>query len=457
MSDDDTDSRLGQVLGGKYRVDALIGQGGLGRVYRGTHLTLGGSVAIKFVIASSMPPAEARERFRREATALAALRHPGIVAAYDFGDDGVEPYLVMECVEGAPLADAILSLGRTMPFRRIAAITQQIARVLEAAHAAQIVQRDLKPDNVMLVDAGGGAEHVKVLDFGIALALGAEPSTRLTATNAVQGTPLYMSPEQCRGRDVGPAADIYSLGALLYEMLAGEPPFDGESAADLMTKHMFVAPAPLAERGVGRAVPPDLEELCLRALSKKPEDRPTATEVLLALDAFLGGNSVLAFAQQATEERIRAVALSRRDRGLPEAGTPLVERERAAEKVTHASGEERIVALWGFTEARAETLAPALATNGLVPKVWRGQGTPVAAKGRPTRAVAVAGGAEAEQRVRDLRALGDGGDVPIIVVDVGGAADTVALVRAGASDVALVSIGDDALCAKISRMIRRRR
>lgn len=438
------DPRLGRTLGEKYRIDSLLGQGGLGRVYRATHVSLGSAVAVKYLLATPHAD-EARARFRREATVLAALRHPGIVAAHDFGDDDGEPYLVMELVDGVSLAEAILPGGVPMPFRRIAAIAQQIARVLETAHAAKIVHRDLKPDNVMLVDLGG-ADHVKVLDFGIALMLGDDAGPRLTATNAFQGTPSYMSPEQWRGRDVGPETDVYALGAVLYEMLSGEPPFDGESPADVMAKHMFVPPPPIEERGVGRVVPPDLEALALGALAKKPEERPTVTEVLDALEAYARGTSTMALAQRSTEERIRAGALSRRERGLPAVPTPLAERR---EKLTTpgATASHGLAHLWGFDEARAESLVVALGMNGVTARTWRGDGPPVGAK-----AVVLA----FDGAIEKLAALAPS-KLPAVVADVASAADTPSLVRAGASDVALATIGDDALCAKVVRVIRRGR
>jgi len=440
-----SDPRIGRVVG-KYRIDALLGEGGLGRVYVGTHQTLGSRVAIKYVLAAGAHAAEARERFRREAAALAALRHPGIVAAHDFGEDAGEPYLVMEYVEGTPLSYAILQNGVPLPFRRITSIAAQIARVLEAAHAARIVHRDLKPDNVMLVDVGG-ADHVKVLDFGIALMLGDDAGPRLTATNAFQGTPLYMSTEQWRGRDVGTPTDVYALGAVLYEMLAGEPPFDGV-AADVMAKHMFVPPPPVEERGIGRTVPPDLEALATRALAKKAEDRPTIAEILDALAEFGRGTSALALAQRAAEERIRAVALSRRERALPAVPTPYAERVVAHKEAERAG--DALVYVWGFASERADALVAALVSNGMRARVWR---KPVPPADDATKAIVVpAAGAAA--RVAEIHAVAK---IPVLVADVATAGETAPLVRAGASDVALAAIGDDALCAKVARMVRRGR
>jgi serine/threonine-protein kinase len=444
----DVDPRIGRTLDGKYRLEEVIGEGGLGKVYRALHLGLKGPVAIKF-LRGAAAGAEGRERFRREGRALAKLRHPAIVSVLDFGEAGGELYLVMELVAGPRLADVLLVNGVPMPFRRITGITRQILEVLEATHAAGVVHRDLKPDNVMLADVGDHADHVKVLDFGIALIVEDPTAARLTATYGVQGTPLYMSPEQCRGRDVGPPADVYALGAVLYEMLAGEPPFDAPSAAELMAQHLYVAPSPVVERGVGRTVPPELELLAMRALAKRAEDRPTAREMLDEVERIAAGTSDAARERRATEERIRAVGLSRSQRGLP-AGP----REPAEDTST----ETVRVDAWGLSDERADALETVLALHRIALGRWTGDEPPPAhgPHGEPVRALLLADDDQADARLRRLRARSEGADVPALAVDAR-PERTAALIRAGASDVVLSMVGDDVLSSKLRRLIRRGR
>ncbi|HEY8087128.1 MAG TPA: serine/threonine-protein kinase, partial [Polyangiaceae bacterium] len=316
-------------------------------------------------------------------------------------------------------------------------------------HGAGVVHRDLKPDNIMLATAGDRADHVKVLDFGIALFTDVPGADRLTATQGVQGTPAYMSPEQCRGRDVGPPADVYSVGAVLYEMLAGEAPFDAPSAVELMARHLYVAAVPVGERGVGRAVPQELEQLALRALSKQPAERPTAAEMLDELDRYSRGTSEVAIAQRAAEERIRAVGLSRSQRGLPSPpGAPeLVAEEQAS--VAYA---------WGIPAERLEGLQAALSVQQLSLRRWAelGPPPPTTPEGTVVKAVVVLGDAGITERLRALRARPEGGAIPVLAVDAR-PESTALLVKAGASDVALAMVGDDVLCAKLVRLVRRGR
>ncbi|MFI5298360.1 MAG: serine/threonine-protein kinase, partial [Polyangiales bacterium] len=229
MSDASSISLQGALLGGRYRVGRLLGAGGMGAVYEAMQEDLGRRVAIKVllpeVIASS-DDAEALRRFAREARAAAALHHPNIVAVTDFspGDATAPAFLVMELLQGRSVARAIMDEGRLGP-ERVVTIAIQILAALETAHAAGLVHRDIKPDNVFLVPVTGaaGGELVKVLDFGIAKLArgGGATSSGLTATGAVLGTPAYMSPEQARGRDVDARSDLYAVGALMYHALSG--------------------------------------------------------------------------------------------------------------------------------------------------------------------------------------------------------------------------------------------
>ncbi|HYB26322.1 MAG TPA: protein kinase [Solirubrobacteraceae bacterium] len=260
-----------RVLAGRYRLDEVIGRGGMSTVYRGTDLALDREVAVKV----AMDPLLERDpvyaaRFKREARAAAAIPNPGVVTVFDAGADGPTRYIVMEYVEGRDLAD-ILRDEAPLASTRAADIAAQVADTLAAAHAAGIVHRDIKPGNVMVTPQ----DRVKVLDFGIARL---SDGVTLTQTASVLGTAPYMSPEQAMGQPADARSDIYSLGCVLYEMLTGKPPFMGEVAAAVLHQHVRVAAKPPS--ALNPAVPPAMDALVLEMLAKSPDDRPqTAAEV----------------------------------------------------------------------------------------------------------------------------------------------------------------------------------
>jgi serine/threonine protein kinase len=260
-----------RILAGRYRLDEVIGRGGMSTVYRGTDLSLDRVVAIKVALDPLVEQSPIYlARFTREAQAGASIGNPGVVTVYDAGADGPTRFIVMEFVPGKSLAD-ILRDERPLEPERAADIAAQVADALSAAHAAGIIHRDIKPGNIMVEPDGS----VKVLDFGIARALDGHT---LTQTATVLGTSAYMSPEQALGQPVDARSDIYSLGCVLYEMLTGEPPFMADVSAAVLHQHVRVEPKPARERN--SAISPALNEVVMRMLSKDPKDRPqTAAEV----------------------------------------------------------------------------------------------------------------------------------------------------------------------------------
>ncbi len=273
----------GTVIDDRYRIEELLGRGGLGAVYRATHLRLGRPVAIKVVRGEHASDPAVADRFEREATTLARLKHPNVVGIYDFGvAPGIGAYLAMELLEGRSLGDEIRKRGH-LTAAQTAELMESVCAAVQAAHDLGIIHRDLKPENIFLETASDG-QTVKVLDFGIAkLAQGdaAGDAIRLTAAGALIGTPAYMSPEQCAGSDIDARSDIYSLGCVAYEMLTGRPPFMGNLQA-VMYQHTVEPPEPPSHLASNIAPPADAA--VLRALAKRPEERfQTAVEFGRAL------------------------------------------------------------------------------------------------------------------------------------------------------------------------------
>jgi serine/threonine-protein kinase len=265
---------IGQSFG-NYRAVSLLGEGGMGVVYLAEHPEIGRKVAVKVLHRDFARDEQLLGRFLNEARAANAIRHPNIIEILDSGTLADRtPYLVMELLEGESLATRLKREGR-LPIRDAVDFCYQTASALNAAHAKGIVHRDLKPDNLFVVpDPHDPArERIKVLDFGIAKLAQSSPGDSVkTRTGTLMGTPIYMSPEQCRGiRAVDHRTDIYSLGVILYEMLAGHPPFVSEGFGDLVNMHINMAPPPL--RGLRPDVPDGLEAVINRMLAKPPEAR----------------------------------------------------------------------------------------------------------------------------------------------------------------------------------------
>ncbi|RLB53338.1 MAG: hypothetical protein DRJ42_12255 [Deltaproteobacteria bacterium] len=274
----------GQVLGDRYRLGNKIGQGGMGAVYSATQTSLGRRVAIKVLLPMLSSDPSLVARFRAEAERSGHLNHPHIVQVLDFGkEESGSVWIAMELLEGEPLTDRIargpLSEADAVRFAR------EVLAGLEAAHAARLVHRDLKPDNIFITKAAGVGEQVKLLDFGIAKLLDGDSAAKLTATGLVIGTPLYMSSEQARGDDLDERSDIYSLGAVMYECLTGEPPFTGRNYNALLVAVLTQTARPITE--LRPDLSPELAAVVMRALEKDKNDRfASAGEMSAALDAF---------------------------------------------------------------------------------------------------------------------------------------------------------------------------
>ncbi len=267
------DALIGTTLAGKYRIDARLNEGGMGSVYRGTHVLMDKTVAIKVLHPSLAADEKIVARFSREARAASRISHPNALSVTDIGEDNGTVFLVMEFLSGKTLKQVIRDEG-PLPLPRIVEITRQVGDALNAAHAQGVIHRDLKSDNIMLLDTTSVGDHAKVLDFGIAKIN--EPDGEfdggLTAPNLVVGTPQYMSPEQCsQDSQIDHRSDIYSLGVILYEMLVGHVPFSGESATIVMMKHLQEpVPSVLEERN---DVAPPIARVVARAMAKVPGNR----------------------------------------------------------------------------------------------------------------------------------------------------------------------------------------
>ncbi len=314
------DPLLGQVVDGRYHIQELLGEGGMGIVYRAVHTTLGKPLAIKVLRPEVSRNEEILARFRQEAQSASAIGNQHIIDISDFGvlPDG-STYFVMEFLSGQSLTDA-LGQGKLPPERSIN-IAKQLCNALGAAHDIGVVHRDLKPDNVQLVERGGDKDFVKVLDFGIAKVGGA--SSKLTQAGQVFGTPHYMSPEQCAGTSVDHRTDVYALGVILYEMATGTVPFDADNLMGILTKHLYENPLPPREFDPPAGVPPALEAVIMKALSKKPDMRyQSMSELASDLDMAASGATPKAVIEAVDRGSASPAALQAAERPSVTVGLP---------------------------------------------------------------------------------------------------------------------------------------
>jgi serine/threonine-protein kinase len=270
LIDTDEDPLIDQQVD-QYKIIELLGGGAMGCVYRGKHAILSTDVAVKVLYGNFALNQRLVERFRREAQAIARMNHPNIVNVLDFRrTEAGLTFIAMELVQGRTLEKA-LAHERRFTAARTAAIARQIASGLAEAHRTGFVHRDMKPSNIMLVDSNG-LETVKILDFGVVGLLHAASRQKLTVAGHIVGTPNYMAPEQARSSTVGPPADLYALGVIMFEMLEGRPPFEGFAVAEVLLKHINEAPPPLDVSS------PALGKLVMSLLEKKPERRPASAQ-----------------------------------------------------------------------------------------------------------------------------------------------------------------------------------
>ena len=287
---------IGQNLG-NYRIESQLGAGGMGEVYRATHIRLNRPAAIKVLHANQAADPTFQARFLREARAAAALSHPNIVEVFDFGEENGASYLVMELVPDGSLRTLLRrkATGQGWTLGLGIDLVRQAAEGLAYAHEHGMVHRDIKPDNLLLQRLGphqvagntGAAERyqLKISDFGLARLM--DDASELTATGMVMGTPTYMSPEQCQGADLDGRSDLYSLGVVLYEVATGSPPFRVKSLSEAVFKHISATPP--SPRELQPDLPPALEAVIMRCLEKNPDHRiATGTELARALDGILG-------------------------------------------------------------------------------------------------------------------------------------------------------------------------
>jgi eukaryotic-like serine/threonine-protein kinase len=284
------DPLLGQTVSGRFLLEELVGQGGMGRVYKARHLGLHRPVALKLLKPAFLGDPTLVGRFEREAAAASRLHHPNVVSVLEFGSTGPDGtlFIAMEYVDGKDLR-VVLRDEWPLPEARLCHLLAQVLSALGEAHARNVIHRDLKPENIMVAKRLDEGERVTVLDFGIAKILDGDLPA-LTRKDVVCGTPQYMAPEQATGAGLDARSDIYAVGVILYQLCTGRLPFDGPSAIDVLTQHVNDLPQAPRQRSPGASISEAMERLILRALEKDPARRPQSAEEFRRLLLAVAGN-----------------------------------------------------------------------------------------------------------------------------------------------------------------------
>jgi serine/threonine protein kinase len=276
------DPLVGQTFEGRFQIISVLGQGGMGMVYKARHVHMDKLVAIKTLVPAAVSDDKSFLRFEQEAKAASNLQHPNIISIFDFGRSAEgTAYLVMEFLEGKTLEDELVMQMELISLERFERIFTQVCSGMQHAHKKGVIHRDIKPSNLMLVDNEDGKDFVKIVDFGLAkLNNNEQAQQHLTQTGMVMGSPPFMSPEQCRGEELDHRTDIYSLGCVMYAALTGQVPHMGNNSMATIYKHITDAPLPISEVFGASSVPPRLEDLVMKTLLKNREERPQSMEEL---------------------------------------------------------------------------------------------------------------------------------------------------------------------------------
>ena len=369
--DSDGSELIGRLIDGRYRLEATLGRGGMGLVFRAAHVGLRRQVAVKILHPSLATSSDVRNRFEREALAVGKIDHPHCVTVYDVGrlEDGAL-YLAMELLEGRALADVLEHEGQLAPGRALH-ILAGILRGLAHIHAAGLIHRDIKPENIFLIRQGADEDFAKILDFGIAKPMSGrtdlDDGVKLTQAGMAFGTPIYMAPEQALGNPMDGRADLYAAAVLGYEMLCGVPPFYSEDKLEVMSMHTAKPVPPMRQRLIkgGRAVPSSIERLIAKGLTKKASERyPSAEVFLAAVETALrtpdGGVTDVSF-DRPDEELTGARALTFEDGRVRITGASDFVQEESSSQIASAI-DEALATTAAAKQAAAKPAAKQLAT-----------------------------------------------------------------------------------------------
>ena len=341
---------LGKVLDRRYTLEERIGKGGMGTVYRGEQIAMRRTVAVKVMNADLCRNNDAVKRFHREARAASSFDHPHAIRVFDFGQaDTRELFMVMELLRGRSLSEMIRE-DAPVPVARAAKVGNEIAKALAAAHEVGLIHRDMKPDNVFLMDVAGDSDFVKVLDFGIAKFISGTGDSTMTKTGLIIGTPHFMAPEQAKpGTTLTPALDVYALGVILYTLLTGKHPFVGETPLEALMAHLN---EPVPELPASVSASADFRSLVKSMLAKEPTARPTAADVVASLDELRQREVALAYMAR-QESAVAAV----------ETAAPAVQAAPAAPAISAPDVPKTVV----LHESPVSTEAPAVEAQPVEP------------------------------------------------------------------------------------------